>query len=137
MTWEFLRVFFPFMWPKTDILIFSVVDTQMLELSEAESSVFASGTTSDWNLSFVCQSSVTIFSVNVKCISQLTLKVKLQETSSFSLMRRGPLRAHETLVMGLHTPMCVLTQVYTSLKRSIQSLTAGGLSKLCIIIHSL
>lgn len=65
------------MWPKTDILIFSVVDTQMLELSEAESSVFASGTTCDWNLSFVCQSSVAIFSVNEKCISQLALKVKL------------------------------------------------------------
>lgn len=63
--------------PETDILIFAVVDRQMLGLSAAESSVFASGATSDWNLSFDCQSSVAIFGVDVKCISQLTLKVKV------------------------------------------------------------
>lgn len=37
------QIFFP----QTDTLIFSVEDTQMLGLSEAESSLFASGTTSD------------------------------------------------------------------------------------------
>lgn len=73
VTWEFLCFFFPFVWPNTDIVIFSVVDTQMLALSKAEISSFASGTTSDWNLAFVCQSSATIFGVNMKCISQLIL----------------------------------------------------------------
>lgn len=41
------QIFFPFMRPETDILIFAAVDRQMLGLSAAESSVFASGATSD------------------------------------------------------------------------------------------
>lgn len=82
------QIFFP----KTDTLIFSVEDTQMLGLSEAESSLFASGTTSDRNVSFVCQSSVVIFGVNMKRISQLTLKAQSQETELFfTCVGSGPL----------------------------------------------
>lgn len=47
----------------------------MLGLSEAESSVFASGNTSHWRLSFVCQTSVVIFGINGENISQLTLQL--------------------------------------------------------------
>lgn len=39
---------------------------------------------------------------------------------------------HETAVLGLHTLMYLSTQVYTSLKRSLQFLIAGRLSKLWI-----
>lgn len=118
------QIFFP----KTDILIFSVVDTQMLGLSEAESSLFASGTTSDWNVSFVCQSSVLIFGVNMKCISQLTLKVQSQETCSFLLMWEEDHCACASWV-SCHGTSYTLVQVYTSLKRCLQFLIAGGLSK--------
>lgn len=52
----FLWIFFPFTWPKVDVLIFSIEDTQMPRLCEAESSVFASSSTSDWYLFFVCHS---------------------------------------------------------------------------------
>jgi len=38
--------------------------------------------------------------------------------------------SRETVVLGLRTPMYVSTQFYTSLKRSIQFLISGGLSKL-------
>lgn len=105
VTWEFLRGFFP-LYETQDWHTYFLSGRYTDATLGAESSVFASGTTSDWNLSFVWQSSVAIFGIKMKFISQLSVKVKLQKTASFFLyVGRGALLyvPHETVVLGLHT----------------------------------